>query len=164
MTTLLHYSPEDIIFVFGGVHEVTGFVDGSFINISKDESSFNTSVTADGLPTRVRSSNSLFTISLTLHSASESNQVLSYALTLDEATKMGKFPIIIKDRLGSSLFFSPTTWIESRPDSEWSTDVTEREWMFKCYNGTFNVGSNDSPTGMTEDLLNAALGLAGTFL
>ncbi|MCK9530499.1 MAG: hypothetical protein M0R77_08060 [Gammaproteobacteria bacterium] len=164
MAILGTYSPEDVTVLFGGVHQLSGFIDGTFISISKDEPSFSTRVSADGAPTRTFSSNPLYTVQLVLHSGSESNQVLSYALTVDEITKMGKFPLIIKDQLGSSLFFSLTSWIESKPDSDFSVSIEEREWTIKCSQVTFNVGGNDSPSSLGEDVLRTGLGLAGTFL
>lgn len=164
MSRLAHYSPEDVIVLFGGVHRLTGFVDGTFVNISKDEASFLTRVSSDGMPTRVHSSNPIYTVSLSLHSGSESNDVLSYALLLDETTKMAKFPLIVKDKLGSTLFFSLTSWIENRPTSSLSVDIEEREWIIKCYQATFNVGGNESPSSLGQDALAVGLGLGASFL
>ena len=163
MSRLAHYSPEDVVILFGGVHKLTGFVDGTFVSVSKDEASFVTRVSADGRPTRVGSSNPIHTVTLTLHSGSESNQVLSYALLLDETTKMAKFPLIIKDKLGGSLFFSLTSWIESPPVSNYSVDIEGREWIIKCSQVSYNIGGNESPSSMTEDVLRTSLGLAGGF-
>lgn len=164
MSKLGTYSPEDVIVLFGGVHRLSGFVDGTFINISKDEASFLSRVTADGRVTRVHSSNPIYTANITLHSGSESNEVLSYALLLDEATKMAKFPLIIKDKMGSTLFFSLTSWIENRPSSNFSLSMEDREWVIKCSQAAFMVGGNESPSSLGQDALAAGLGLAGGFL
>lgn len=163
MAELMTYSPEDVVVLFGGVHKLSGYVNGTFINISKDSPSFTTKVTSSGMVSRVRTSNDVYTVAITLHSSSESNQVLSYALLLDEATKMGKFPFIVKDHLGSSLFFSPTSWIESRPSSDFSVGIEDREWMFKCVDAVFNVGDNDGGSSLGTDALNTALGLGANF-
>lgn len=163
MAILGNYSPEDVTVLFAGVSKLTGFVDGTFVNISKDEASFLTRVTSDGRPTRVHSSNPIYTVNLTLHSGSESNQILTYALKVDEETKMGKFPLIIKDKMGGTLFFSATSWIETLPSTNFSVGIEDREWIIKCSQVTFNIGGNESPSTMTEDALRTALGLAGGF-
>lgn len=164
MATLGTYSPEDVVVLFGGVHRLTGFVDGTFVNISKDEASFLTRVTSDGRVTRVHSSNPIYSVGITLHSGSESNQVLSYALKVDEATKMGKFPLIIKDKMGGSLFFSATSWIETYPNTNFSVNIEDREWIIKCSQATLNVGGNEAMSTVSEDVLRTSLGLAGDFL
>lgn len=164
MAILGTYSPEDVVVLFGGVHKLTGFVDGTFVSISKDEASFLTRVTSDGKVTRVHSSNPVYSVGITLHSGSESNQVLTYALKVDETTKMGKFPLIVKDKLGSSLFFSATSWVETYPSSNFSTSIEDREWIIKCSQATFNVGGNESPSSLSEDVLRSSLGLVGGFI
>jgi hypothetical protein len=164
MAELMTYSPEDVTVLFGGVHTLSGFVDGTFISISKDAPSFATRVSSSGMVSRVRTPDNVYTVGITLHSSSESNQVLSYALILDESTKMAKFPLIIKDHMGSSLFFSPVSWIETRPASDFSIGIEDREWTIKCANATFNVGGNTSESSLGVDALNTSLGLIGNFL
>lgn len=164
MAILGHYSPEDVTVLFSGVHQLSGFVDGTFVSISKDNPTFTVHETADGVVGRRYNKSSVYTVNLILASTSESNQVLTYAAKLDELTQMGKFPLIIKDQSGSSLFFSLTSWIETTPDADFSVDIESRSWSIKCAQATFNVGGNESPSGMGEDVLNAALGLSGGFL
>ena len=106
----------------------------------------------------------VYTVNLTLASTSESNQALSIAAALDNATKMGMFPFIIKDTLGSTLFFSPKSWIENMPDTSFDVDVTERQWNIKCANAVLMVGGNESPSDMISDLLAIGGGFAGNLL
>lgn len=164
MARLGHYSPEDVIVLFGGVHKLSGFVDGTFINISKDDPAFVTRVTSDGMVTRRASSSPIYSVNLTLHSGSESNEILSYALKIDELTKMAKFPLIVKDTLGSTLFFAMTAWVENLPTSDFSLSMEDREWVIKCTQASFMVGGNESPSSLGQDALSVGLGLAGMVL
>lgn len=164
MAELAHYSPEDITVLFSGVHQLSGFADGTFVSITKDNPTYTTHESSDGVVSRKYNSSKVYTVKLTLANTSESNQVLTYAAALDAATQMGKFPLIIKDQLGSSLFFSLTSWIETLPDSSFSTSITGREWTIKCAQAVFNLGGNDSPQSLSQDALNVALGLAGSFI
>lgn len=158
--SLAHYSPEDVSVIIGGVHQVDGFIDGTFINVSKDTPSFLTRVTASGMVSRVKSPNPIYTVNLTIHHASESNDVLSRMVLADEVTKMVKVPLIIKDQKGTSLLFALSSWIESRPSSSFSDEVEEREWVIKCNQVSWHVGNNYEESSDGEDVMNTILGQA----
>jgi hypothetical protein len=157
---LAHYSPEDVSVLLGGFHNLSGFADGTFLSISKANPVYTTRESSDGAISRTYKNSQVYNLSLTLHQASESNQILSYMSKLDELTQMGKFPFLVKDNLGSTLFFSLTSWIETMPDSSFSTSIETREWVIKCSQATFNLGGNESASSVGEDFLNGALGLA----
>lgn len=164
MAQLATYNPEEVTVLFAGTAQISGFADGAFISISKDTPSFSTKETSDGIVGRTYNNSGLYTVELTLASTSESNQLLTYALRADELTRMGKFPLIIKDQLGGSLFFSSTSWIETIPDTDYSTEIGERTWSIKCSQASLNLGGNESDTSGTEDFLNGALGLLSGIL
>lgn len=164
MSKLAHYSPEDVNLVVGGIYQITGYVEGSYISVSKDVPTFTTRESSDGEVSRAHSNSTLYTLTLTLHSASDSNQVLTYLAELDSLTKMAKLPIIIKDSLGQSLFFSPSSWIEQVPDLTFSTNIVERDWIFKCSNSVMNVGGNYSKSSTGQDIFNIAGPVAGRML
>ena len=157
---LANYSPEDVTVLLGGFHQLSGFAEGTFLTISKASPIYITRESSDGVVSRTHRNSQVYDVSLILHQASESNQTLAYTARLDELTNMGKFPLLIKDQLGSTMFFSMTSWIESIPDSSFSTDVETRTWNIKCSQAVFNLGGNESASSTTEDFLNGALGLA----
>lgn len=161
---LASYSPEDVTVAIAGVTSISGFADGTFIRITKDIPTYKSHVSADGQVSRQFQAGGLYTVNLILSSTSASNQVLSYLARADELTQMGKFPIIIKDQLGSSLFFSTTSWIETMPDTSFSTKIEEREWTIKCTQAMLNVGGNERGSTVAEDFMNSALGFAGGML
>lgn len=155
---LAHYSPEDVTVIIAGTYQVTGFASGTFVSISKTTPIFSERVSADGVAARRHTGNDLYRISLTLHQSSDSNQALTYMSRIDDLTRMGKFPMIIKDQLGTSLFFGSQCWIENVPDLDFSEDITEREWVIVAH-GVMNVGGNDDPSSTTQDIFNIGSGL-----
>lgn len=161
---LYSYSPEDIDILIAGAIKITGYADGTFVNIAKDGQTFVTKLSSDGQVSRTHTNIRTYNVDITLHSAAESNQVLTYLHAADDISKMAKFPLIIKDNLGSTLLFAPSAWIEHTPDTTFSTEITERQWTIKCANASMNIGGNDGGTSMAEDILTAGLGQLGGIL
>lgn len=154
MSNLASYSPEDITVLVAGVLPLTGFVSGNFVNISKDIQPLSSTRTSDGEVARLYNNDQTFTITITLHNTAESNEVLTKLWLLDEITQRGKFPLLIKDQLGSSLFFSATSWIEGIPDTTYGSEITERTWTIRSSQAVINIGGNASASSLIEDLLN----------
>src|SRR5690625_852513 len=164
MAILAHYSPEDVDIYIAGALRVTGYIEGSFVLVSKDTQRFVTKESSDGVMSRSHSNSRSYSVRITLHSGANFNEVLTRLSEFDNLTKMGKFPLIIKDRLGSTLLFSPTSWIEMIPDTTLGVEVSEREWLIKSSNTSLHVGGNSSSSGFGEDVINAGLGVAGGLL
>lgn len=158
MSVLYNYSPEDVDVLIGGVYRLSGFSDGTLVRISKDKPAFSVHESSDGVVSRTHSGSSLYSVSVVLHSTAQDNQVLTYLHTADTFSKIAKFPIIIRDRLGTSNFFSPDTWIEGHPDSDYSTSITDRVWNFRCGNSSNNIGGNASSAGFIRSLADIGLG------
>lgn len=154
MGILAHYSPEDVSILVAGLLQIDGLIDGSFITISKDVMPFRSVKTTDGIRARIYDNDQSYTITLTLASTSDSNDFLTKLWQIDELSQMGKFPLLIKDGLGSSLFFSATSWIEGIPDTEYSNDITARTWVIKCSQAVINIGGNSEASGVIQDLFN----------
>lgn len=164
MSILASYSPEDITILVGGVYAITGYVDGTFISVSKDVQAFSTRESSDGVVSRSHSNSRLHTLTLSLHSASESNQVLTHLMNLDVATKIAKFPILVKDKLGQSIMFAPSCWVELPSDMAFSTGIMERDWTIKCSEVVMNSGGNYDASSTGEDILNLVGGVIGDIL
>lgn len=159
-TKLAHYSPEDVIVSIAGFLPIEGYLEGTFVSISKDVPFFTSKESSDGVVSRVANRSGLYTVELTLMSTSESNQILTRLAMLDSSTKILKFPLIIKDTLGSTLLFATSSWIEGMPTTEFSTGVSGRGWTIKCSKATLNVGGNEGGSGLIEDAINTLAGLA----
>lgn len=158
MSGLAHYSPEDVLVVLAGAITIAGMAEGTFISVSKEDSPFVTKVSADGVVSRSYTNSQVYNITLTLHSASSSNDALTKLWLIDEATQRGKFSVMIKDPLGSSLLYSNVGWVSKTPQLEFGDKITNREWVITCANADINYGGNESTDEMFEGLLSTQLG------
>lgn len=149
------YSPDEVHCLVFGI-PMYGFADGGFITVNKDVAPFTTIKTPDGTIARLYNRDQTYTITLTLHRGSVSNDVLTKLWQLDEVTQLGKFPVLIKDLSGSDLFFSATTWIEGLPIMSQSTNYDVRTWVLKSSSAVINFGSNNDASSILEDLFNLA--------
>lgn len=155
MADLYSYSPQDVTVLVAGFIQIKGFIDGSFVTVSKDVQPFKIQRTSDGQIARLYDNDSTYTVNITLHQASDSNDVMNKLWQLDAITQRGKFPITIKDELGTSFFFASSCWIETLPALEYSTEITSRTWVIRCSQGIINVGGN-AESSIIEDLVNIA--------
>lgn len=155
------YSPSDVSFKLYGMFEVTGFAANSFITIKKNGTRFETMVGAQGDVSRVHKPNDVYQITLSLAQSSFWNQILIAIHELDEATLVGKFPILISDGSGDSFFLSSTAWIDSVPDISYSNGMETRDWSFTCSDMVNNLAGNEETSTAAQVIL-AALAVASS--
>lgn len=154
--SIFNYNPDEVNCLAWGI-PLTGFADGSFISVTKDLTLYSSTRTPDGTVARVGNNDKTYTINLTFHCGSFSNDVLTKFWQLDEITRKGKFPLLIKDSSGTDLFFSTNTWIESTPEMLKSTSVDNRTWVLRSSQAVVNFGSNMDPSSILQDLANIAI-------
>ena len=135
------YDPKAVICSIGGV-PMSGYPDGTFIEISRDDVAFTKVVGADGTTTRVKSNNTGGTLTVTLKQSSPSNDVLSAFAQADERANLGVVPILIKDLSGNSISFSATGWVQKLPDQIFANEINNRVWVFDLADVDIFVGSN----------------------
>ena len=137
---LAGFSPEDLVitlgFKGGGVHQVSGFADGTFVNIARTVPSSTLYTGADNTGGRLIRKNRAANITITLSQFAESNDIFSALLDLDEQDSSpqggGIFSIFIKDLNGRSLYHAEQAFISQHPDSMFGTEVTTREWIISA--------------------------------
>ncbi len=156
--SLFNYAPDEVDVLVAGFIQVQGYIDGTFISISKDSIPFTARRTPDGSVARTHHRDQTYTIKLTLHSGSSTNDLFTKLWLFDEVTQTGKFPLLIKDQSGSDLFFSTSTWIEEVPSMDKSTSVDSRTWTMRSAHAVINFGNNEDPSSVLEDTFNAILG------
>ena len=156
---IANYIPDEVNCLAFGI-PLNGFADGTFISVTKDKIPYGTTETADGSIARLYTNSQTYTIQLTFHRGSTSNDILTKLWQLDEFTQAGKFPLFIRDLSGTDLFFSTNTWIEGIPSMVQSTTFDTRTWTLKSSQAVINVGSNQDASGILQDLINLASGAA----
>jgi hypothetical protein len=150
------YSPEDIQVLVGGFYRVDGLSEGTFVEVSKDVMPYTSSRSADGMVGRKFTNNNTYTVKITVMSTSAANDLFTRLWLLDELTQMAKFPLLIKDSIGSGYFFSASTWFEQIPPLSFSTSVENRVWGLRSNEGIIHIGGND-PISDIENVANMAL-------
>jgi hypothetical protein len=158
MAQLFNYCPEEVNILLAGILPVEGFVDGTFITIDKDVMPFKSVRTPDGTVARLYDNDQTYTIRITVHNGTVTNDFLTKLWQLDEITQRGKFPLLVKDSSGSDLFFSTTTWIEELPQLAKSNSVDQRTWVLRSSQAVINFGNNEEPSSIVQDLVNIAAG------
>lgn len=153
---LFSYCPEEVNVLVAGFIPITGFVDGTFINITKDVMPFTSVRTPDGTVSRMYNNDQTYTIEISLYNGSQTNDVLTKLWQIDEITQVGKFPILVKDNSGTDLFFSTTTWIEQTPSMAKSSTVDTRTWVLRSSQAVINFGGNENVSSLINDLVNIA--------
>lgn len=147
------YSPSDVIVSLAGIHTVTGYADGIFIRIMKEAKPFEKARAMNGEISRIYNDDDVFRVELTLMQSSSSNNYLSMLYNIDAATRIGKFPLFIKDTRGQTQFLSATTWIEQIPDVTFSNGMETRTWVFGCSDAAIMVAGNSAVSTVEEGLM-----------
>src|SRR5574338_962502 len=130
MASLLTYRPSDVTVTVAGIHTVTGYAEDTFINIVNNTRPVQTQRSMDGVIERLYTPHEGYTVTLTLAQSSLSNNVLGTIANIDAATRMGKFPLTIKDTSGQTTFFAIDAWIDRTPDVSFGQDMATRAWVF----------------------------------
>jgi hypothetical protein len=124
------YDPKKVVVSVGGV-PISGYADGTFVNISRQNDAFTSVAGADGEVSRAKSNDKRGEMTLTLLQTSLSNDVLSGIAQLDEKSNLGVVPVIVKDISGLSTYFAGSAWIKKMPDSGFGKEIENREWVFE---------------------------------
>jgi len=140
------YAPDEVTIVVGGV-VMSGFADGTFISVARDEQAYNKVTGADGTVSRSKTANRSGAITLTLAQTSPSNDVLSGFMIADELSNLGVVPVLVKDKSGRSVAFSSAAWVQQAPETPMSKNIENREWVLDCARLELFIGGNISQQG-----------------
>ncbi|RDB37406.1 MAG: DUF3277 family protein [Spirobacillus cienkowskii] len=136
------YSPKDVLVVVGIV-PMTGFADGSFVDVEFNEEAFKQYVGSDGEHARTKNANESGKITIKLSQTSPCNDILSVIHIADKETGNGIVPISIKDNYGTSLVFAAECYIEKAPKLGYGKEIETREWVFYAAKIKMHVGGNN---------------------
>lgn len=134
------YDPAEVLTTFFGI-PLTGFADGTFVEVDYNEDAFTLMVGAGGETARARSQNRSGTVTFTLMASSPCNDLLSAVAIADRASGLGVGPVGIKDNNGTSLVAGANAWVKKMPKVEYAKEVGSRQWVLECDALDMLVGS-----------------------
>lgn len=125
------YDPNEVIISVLGV-TVTGYADGSFVDLEYDEDAFSLVVGAGGETARVRSQNRSATITLTLMQTSPINDALSAAHNADLQSGNGVGAFGLKDNRGTTNLGAQNCWIQKPSPVGFAKELQDRTWILRA--------------------------------
>ena len=123
------YDPKKVIVIFGA-RQLKGMSEDSIVSIKPQGDGLQTYVGADGEVARSLDPDATFEVTVSLSTASTSNEYLSNMYNYDRETGNGVAPLMIKDLAGSTLFSAPEAWIANFTKSSKGTAIDTQEWVF----------------------------------
>lgn len=140
------YDPSQVQIIVGGV-PLSGFADGTFIEVSRDEQMYTKVTGADGKTSRAKTSNRAGDFTFTLKQTSPANDILSGFAVADEIDNAGVVPVLIKDGSGRTVCASSAAWVRQMPDQPFAKEISNREWVLDAAGIDIFVGGNITQGG-----------------
>lgn len=136
------YDATEVTVLINGVF-ITGFAEGTFVNIEKDEDCITPSVGAQGSVAVAKINNGLHTVTLTLQQTSPSVTILD---RLQRTTTPFTVSVTNKANDGSiDESFNCREALMKKPAARvYSSEIETREYEIQCLDGSFD--------GTTEDV------------
>lgn len=135
------YDPGLVVVTFKGI-ELTGFSEGTMVNVERDEDGFSKKTGAQGDTARVRNRNRNGSATVNLMQGSPANTLLSEIALADEVSGFGYGEFMVKDLNGATLCHAPVAWIRKIAGVALAADSENREWVFDMWNLTPLVGGS----------------------
>lgn len=109
MGTLRNYSPDRVTISFKGI-TITGFADGTFIEVEREVDTFTKKVGSLGDVARTKSLNKSGKITITVMDTHPINDALSAVITDDEQDGLSFGPFSLKDLAGLTEVRATEAW------------------------------------------------------
>lgn len=138
---LTQYDPKLIVLNVKG-RNISGYADGTFVEVEREADAFSKTTGADGEVTRVKSQNLTGSIKVTLQQGSPSNDFISSLATQDEQTSDAVFPVLLKDANGTTIAQGSKCWVKKKANTTYGKDAENREWTFDVAQLSYDVGGN----------------------
>ena len=138
---VFNYDPKLVSMIVGG-NIMSGFGDGTFIKVSRNEQAFNLKVGVDGEGTRAKSNNKSGKYEITLMMSSDSNDELSALAAADELSGTGAVPVLLRDGSGRTVCASATGWVQKIGDREFQKEASTVTWVIESDEIDMFVGGN----------------------
>jgi hypothetical protein len=125
------YDPKLVILTLGEIF-VSGYAEGSMVEVARDGDSFTKYVGGDGEVSRVKNRNRSGTVTVTLSQTSLTNDEFSALLAADELFGTGVRPLRLNDMSGNTIVGADRAWIRKPADSGFATTMGTRQWVIDC--------------------------------
>lgn len=125
------YDPSEVSVIVNG-NTITGFADGTFVEVSRD-TDFSTDVAgADGEVARAVQNDKRGNIVITLLQTSLGNAILSDIYQQQEDKKISSFASLVKNSSGADLHTAKDSWVLKPANAPFSKGIETREWTIRC--------------------------------
>ncbi len=122
------YDPKQLSAVWNA-HLVQGWMDGTFLEVERDERSFALKTGAAGEVVRTRNNNIAGSVLITLLPNSVSNDFFSQQLIADELLGITVGALLVRDLRGRDLFGGDEAFLDGPPKVSYQVgDVVGRQW------------------------------------
>ena len=135
------YDPGQVDLNVGG-RDITGYADGTFIDVERNVDQTTLVVGADGESTVALSQNRSGKFTITLQQSSPSNDYLNSLCNALEARSGGFVPVLVKDNNGTTLAAAKKAWVVKRAKASFGKDVENREWILESGNLALDIGGS----------------------
>ncbi len=141
MALLGNYSPDRVLVVFKGI-TITGFQDGTFIDIENDEDAFTMHTGSLGDVVRTRNLNRTGKVTMTLMMAALSNDDLMQIHIADLKSGVSTGPFSMVDTSGNTVCVATDAWIKKAPKIERAKESGHCIWVLDCADLEIFAGGN----------------------
>ena len=135
------YDPALVIINVDG-RDISGFADGTFVGMERNNDAFTLTVGADGENTRAKSNDRSGRFTFTLQQSSPSNDILSEIASQDERANGGVVPVRVADKSGTTLGQAEKAWVVKKPATTFAKETENREWILETGELLLDVGGN----------------------
>ena len=131
MPSVKTYNPAQVTVIMNGF-PMTGYADGTFVNITQMNDGITTQVGADGEIARAINTDRRCTVTISLQQTSPANAYLSSLFSLDLLTCGGTIgPILVQDLCGETMFMASQAWVVKPADVEFAKEISTRAWQIE---------------------------------
>lgn len=138
--TFNNYSPDQVTISFNGIN-VTGFMDGTFIDVEHEEQAYTKHTGSLGDVTRTRNLNRTGKITITLMSGAPSNDLLQAMYQQDRQFGTGVGAFLVKDLGGNMVCRAAYAWIMKAPKIERAKESSPCVWQLEAADLSIVAGS-----------------------
>ena len=135
------YDPAEVFVTIGG-NIISGYADGTFVEVEFDEQQWNKVTGADAHTARAKTNNYSGSVTITLLATSVGNDILNSLWQADKRDNSGAKPLLIVDAQGNTKWSATYAWVRQMPTQGFAKEVGTREWVLDCSALIGHAGGN----------------------